>query len=260
MHGSMDDAVQKLQKELFACRSAYATAQRSVVQLSGDLKDSKQENETLKRTLQRQEADTTEFRSCKLKIEELEGSLLAQQRESKLLHSARAVLDEEITALRAENAAKSYEISSLQQSLALQKTKVEEQATQIMVLKNQAAELEDEVAAAENDVKAAREALREGDRAESQADVTLQLERLHAEKTDLLKQLRDVKAERDQLLSSHQRSAAVPEGMHRVMLACLCESKFVFKTRALHILDSDMYCDMQSLFQLKPGMPLCQHP
>lgn len=195
---STEENVQKLQKELFACRSAYATAQRSVGQLAGSLKDSQHEVEALKRTLQRNNADAAELRTCKLKVEELEGTLLSQQRETKLLQSARAVLDEEIKALRAEQAAKSYEIATLQQSTALQRSKMEEQSTQILVLKNQVTELEDEVAAAETDATAAREALAVGRNSEEVDSLLAQVDNLKAENVGLSQQMLLMKADRDQ--------------------------------------------------------------
>lgn len=194
-----NNAVHKLQEELFASRSAYATAQRSVVQLSGSLKDSQQEVEALKRALQRYNADAAELRTCKLKVEELEGTLLSQRRESKLLHSGRAILDEEIKALRAENEAKSYEIASLQQNAALQKCKMEEQSTQILVLKSQVSELEDEVAAAEADAKTAREALGSRSKSEELQDLTVEVDKLRSDNSDLLLQLQMVKAKHDKL-------------------------------------------------------------
>eukprot|EP00892_Ulva_mutabilis_P010507 jgi/Ulvmu1/7829/UM004_0058.1 len=206
----MEDTVQKLQKELFACRSTYATAQRSVVQLSSDLKDAKQEIEMLKRSLHRHQDNTAALRASQLKVEELEGSLLAQQRQAKLLQSARVVLDEEITALRTENTSKSYEIASLQQSIALQKSKLEEQSSHTLVLKSQIAELEDDVAAAENDARTAREALRDGSRSHNTDDLSLQIENLTSERSNLFQQLAAVKAERDQLQNSQQTSTGGP--------------------------------------------------
>lgn len=224
-----DNAVQKLQQELFASRSAYATAQRSVVQLSGSFKDSQQEVEALKRALQRYNADAAELRTCKLKVEELEGTLLSQRRESKLLHSGRAVLDEEIKALRAENEAKSYEISSLQQTVALQKCKIEEQSTQILVLKNQISELEDEVAAAEADVNTARETLGNGSKAGEKQGLIVEVDMLRSENADLLLQLQLVKADHDKLAervesfkeTTVQQQTTALKGSCSYCLACL---------------------------------------
>lgn len=155
--------------------------------------------EALKRTVERCNTESAELRACKLRVEELEGTVMALQRESKVLQAGRAVLQEEITSLRTESKSKSYEIATLQQTLALDKSKSDQQSTQVLLLKSKVAELEDEVAAAEADATAAREELSIRTNSERNGDVSSEVERLLEENARLSQRVQAMGAERAEL-------------------------------------------------------------
>jgi predicted nuclease with TOPRIM domain len=137
--------VAKLQEELFAARQAYAQAQRRVSDLDGQLQDSKEENNTLKSQLRQHQTTESENRKNVQKVDELEGYLAGKEAENKRLKGRNQLLQEEVAELRSRFESKNLEASQAQGSAALHKSKLDEQAAQIMLLKRQLLEMEEEV-------------------------------------------------------------------------------------------------------------------
>jgi chromosome segregation ATPase len=137
--------VAKLQEELFAARQAYAQAQRRVSDLDGQLQDSKEENNTLKSQLRQHQTTESENRQNVQKVDELEGYLAGKEAENKRLKGRNQLLQEEVAELRSRFESKNLEASQAQGSAALHKSKLDEQAAQIMLLKRQLLEMEEEV-------------------------------------------------------------------------------------------------------------------
>lgn len=137
--------VTKLQEELFAARQAYAVAQRSVSELTGQLQDSKEENSALQSQLRQHQQLQTESRQNAQKVDELEGFLAGKDAENKRLKGRNQLLQEEVTELRSQCDSKNLEASQAQGSAALHKSRLDEQAAQILLLKRQLLEMEDEV-------------------------------------------------------------------------------------------------------------------
>jgi chromosome segregation ATPase len=137
--------VRVLQQELFATRQAYARSQKEITVLSAEFKEMKRSDEVCKARLESLTQDAMALRKCKVEVEELEGSRFALQAEVKKLTSARAVLESEYSAARAVAEAKAREAAELQGTLAHQKSKIEDQSTQILLLQRQLADLEDVV-------------------------------------------------------------------------------------------------------------------
>lgn len=75
----MADDVAKLQEELYAARQAYAQAQRTVTDLTGQLQDSKYENTTLSSQLQQHQQTQVESLQNAQKVDELEGYLAGKE-------------------------------------------------------------------------------------------------------------------------------------------------------------------------------------
>lgn len=140
----MED-VAKLQEELFAARQAYAQAQRAVGELTGQLQDSKEENRALTSQLRQHQQIKEENRQNAQKVDELEGHLAGKDAENKRLKGRYQLLQEEITELRTTFDSKNLEASQAQGSAALHKSKLDEQAAQILLLKKQLLEMEEEV-------------------------------------------------------------------------------------------------------------------
>ena len=124
----MED-VSKLQEELFVARQSYAQAQRAVGELTGQLQDSKEENSALTSQLRQHQQIKEENRQNAQKVDELEGHLAAKDAENKRLKGRNQLLQEELA----------------QGSAALHKSKLDEQAAQILMLKKQLLEMEEEV-------------------------------------------------------------------------------------------------------------------
>jgi chromosome segregation ATPase len=95
--------------------------------------------------LARLEAEVRELRGYRLRCDDLEGTAEALQQEVQKLKSARSVLDADLKAARAEVEAQSRQLAQLQGSAALAKSKADEQAAQLRMLKQQLLDMEEEV-------------------------------------------------------------------------------------------------------------------
>lgn len=137
--------VSKLQEELFAARQAYAQAQRAVSDLTGQLQDSKEENTTLNSQLRQHQQTKEQNRQNAQKVDELEGHLAGKDAENKRLKGRNQLLQEELEEQRTKCDSKNLEASQAQGSVALHKSKLDEQAAQILMLKRQLLEMEEEV-------------------------------------------------------------------------------------------------------------------
>jgi predicted nuclease with TOPRIM domain len=137
--------VAKLQEELFAARQAYALSQKKVSDLAGQLQDSQEENKTLSSQLRQHQSIQSENQQNAQKVDELEGHLAGKEAENKRLKGRNQLLQEEVAELRSRCESKNLEASQAQGSAALHKSKLDEQAAQILLLKRQLLEMEDEV-------------------------------------------------------------------------------------------------------------------
>ena len=140
----MED-VSKLQEELFVARQSYAQAQRAVGELTGQLQDSKEENSALTSQLRQHQQIKEENRQNAQKVDELEGHLAAKDAENKRLKGRNQLLQEEMAELRTTFDSKNLEACQAQGFAALHKSKLDEQAAQILLLKKQLLEMEEEV-------------------------------------------------------------------------------------------------------------------
>jgi chromosome segregation ATPase len=134
-----------LKDELVAVRRELATQTQRTAALSASLMDAKASARDHGDRCQRLEAEAKELRSCKLQWQSLEGTVEALQHELQRLKSARSKLDADLKEARGITEAQARQIAQLQGSAALAKAKLDDQSTQLRVMKQQLLDMEEEV-------------------------------------------------------------------------------------------------------------------
>jgi chromosome segregation ATPase len=151
MHVGMGELMEKevriLKEELLSARQQLATQTKKVSDLTAFIDEQQADARKSTARCEALEHELKDMRGYKLQCQTLEGSVEALQQEAHRLKSARAVLDEDLRETRAASEARAREIAQIQGSAALNKSKMDDQAAQLLILKQQLLDMEEEVCA-----------------------------------------------------------------------------------------------------------------
>lgn len=139
--------VEAYKSELLAAQQQLASQTRRNEGIMTQLRDFQLDNEDLQKKFASAEAEMQQLRELRSKCQTLEEEVSALQHENQKLKSARKVLDADLKETMSLAEASARQVAQLQGSAAASKSRMDEQAMQLRMLKQQLVDMEEEVCA-----------------------------------------------------------------------------------------------------------------